>query len=151
MLTPRQQRRRLGRGLQVGAAVDRRARRVDDAAGAGIARRHQNRQRAVRVGGVGRERLLDGPEHGAVGGLMEDDLDPVGRLADGGLVTHVTLDEFGVRVDVVAESGAEVVEHTNGVAPGDQFVDQVRPDEPAAARHENLHERGSVPGYVRRG
>jgi hypothetical protein len=134
------ERRGLGRRELLGAAVDRRRGSADDATGAGVARRDEDGERATDVGPVGIEGLLDGPEHGSMGGEMEDDLAACDRTRHGRRVGDLAFDQGGGGMEVLREAGGEVVEHHHVGARLDQRVDEVRADEPGAACDQSPHE-----------
>ena len=71
---------------------------------------------------------------------MEDDLGPADRSMDPFVRTEVALDDLDVaseRGEVRAAPGREVVEHADVVAALEQRLDEVRADEPGAARDED--------------
>src|SRR5207249_4986076 len=77
-----------------------------------------------------------------LGRLVEDRVDPFERAPDGGRIAYVALDELHVRVQVdrlalLMHLWDERVEHAYAVAALEERVDEVRPDEPRAARDQN--------------
>jgi hypothetical protein len=71
---------------------------------------------------------------------VEDDRGVPHRLADRRDVADVGLDELVSpvhAVQVLAPPGREVVEDANGVPELDQALDDVRADEPGAARYQH--------------
>ncbi len=81
-------------------------------------------------------------------GLVEDDLAARDGAADGVLVGDRTLDEGGVGVDVRRESRAEIVEHDDVVAAGDERVDEVGADEPRTSGHERPHRSEAIRAWI---
>ena len=84
-------------------AIDRRARRVHDAADLRVARRDEDVQERVDVVLVRRDRILDRARHGAERGFVEDDVDVLARFLRDARIAQVALDELElealVRVD----------------------------------------------------
>ena len=136
----------LGRRQRVGIPVERSAGRgVDDAPGAGLQRRLQDRDRAEHVDRRVARRLLDRVAHVDLRRQVEDELrlelgeDPQDRLRVGdiGLMQLRPGGQCGLEVRALA--GAQVVDHRNPIAPGDQGVDQVRADESSASGDDAVH------------
>ncbi len=116
---------------------------MHDAADAGVGRRFQDRERPVRVRGVGRERLLDRTQHGLVRGLVEHDLAALDGPARGRLVGDRALDQCRpLGCTFAAKPVLRVVEHDDLVAAGDERVDEVRSDETRATRDQDSHRAG---------
>ena len=61
--------------------------------------------------------------------------------AEGGAVADVSLDERGLRRDVLPPSAREVVDHVNLVSPRDEGVGDVRADEACPAGDDDAHIR----------
>ena len=129
------------RGKRAAVAVDRRGGRRDDARDARVARGEQNVQRSLDVDRRRGERVLHRARHGAERSLVEDDLDALDGRVDALVGAEVALDHLDVVEElgeVLAAAGGEVVEHPHGVAAGEQRANEIRADEPGAARDENL-------------
>ena len=128
-------------------AVGRARRRVDEAPDAGVARGHEHVEKAVDVGAVGRDRIGERARHRPQRRLVQHDVDAAAGLAARGEVANVAFDEAVSRplrhgdarldlVDVPTVAGGEVVETHHGLVEPQQSLDQVRADEPRAARHQ---------------
>jgi hypothetical protein len=85
-----------------------------------------------------------------VRGEVIDGVDAVQRAADGRLVPDVAAYELDGRVEVPRTAGigavhlrGQVVERAHAMALAQEFVGQVRSDEPCAARDEYVHDRSA--------
>src|SRR5205085_5051950 len=98
----------------------------------------------LRAPDVGDERpqgLLDDELDAHRRGQVDHAVDLVDQLVDLELVEHRTVDDgqrrvVGHRGQVLDLAGGQVVEHDDAVAPLDEGLDQVGPDEPGAAGDE---------------
>ncbi len=132
----------LALGELVRVSVGGRGGGVHDALGARVPRRDENVQRAADVDLVRGERVVHTPLHRGERRLMEHEISALGGPADrrqvGDAALH-HLDAIAHALQVLALAGREVVEHDDRVAAPHQGLDEVRADEPRAARDQDLH------------
>ena len=70
---------------------------------------------------------------------MQDEIGAVDRLLHGGRIAEVALDDLDLAIqaqEVLPPAGGEIVQDPDAFPPADQFVDEVRPDESRASRHQ---------------
>ncbi len=107
----------------------------------GLGTHHEHVLGAVDVGPQAVERLLDDELDAHRGGQVEDPVDLRHALQHDRGVEDGALHELETRVvahpvKVGQVAGAQVVEHENGVALGEQVLDEVASDESGAAGDE---------------
>src|SRR2546423_850826 len=109
--------RPLAPGAPPGGAVDRGARREDDAPDVLVAWGEEDVERALDVDGARGERILDRARHRAERAEMEDGLDAAPRRVDALVAAQLALDDLDVELfEVVSAARGEVVEDADVVA-----------------------------------
>ena len=137
----------LGRGKLFLLPVHRAARRdEEDAADVRLTRGLEEVDRAEDVDACVEQRVGDRAADVHLRGVMaQRGRTLVADELDGLRLDHVELVKARLRVQVLALAGREIIDHEHVVAGGDERVDDVRADEPGAARDQDLHEPSTTP------
>ena len=147
-------RRGFGRRQDVGDAVAGAGGGIEESLHAGAARRFEDGDRAFDVGTVINERLLDGRHDVGQRGDVEHPLHAVEERRNAPRVADVDFLNREVRVrremrEVLQAAAAEIVEHGDATAVGEEPLDQMAADEAGAAGNEN-RARARCVGHAQR-
>src|SRR5574337_1193874 len=80
--------------------------------------------------------MFDGIRNARQGADMEDAIDPDEVRLDLFKLSKIRQYELGARIDPFALARRQIIQHPDAMPRSDQRVDQIRTDEPGAARNE---------------